>query len=309
MALTKGMGDGLSLPNFTGLGGGGAASVPNQDWTRVDVTDGTWTTNDPDTTVSNLTNDAGINKCTVSTDSNINIVDGCVFYKELKYEDGTSVDWSDKTIDFQGYVHMPSVGWATSDGGSTGGLNRPPVASKVYCVIGLMSDPGNLPTPRDVLGVGLDTKTTNWRMYRTSCYNVSNTAPNGAITVGNTSLTSITEAKVAAGNHSANRIHFQFTVDREDHTAASGIRPADPHFTKWVFFRPRYDNGDTYGQPVSVNVANYMGRGTRSNLYVFVAVGRSGSSSNAQDLDFDCYYQVSFPEGGTNPSGRTALPS
>jgi len=268
-----------------------AAVEANADWTRVDVTDGTWTTEDPDTTVSNLSNVGGINKCTVDTSANSKIVDGCVFYKELKNNDGTSINYLDSPIDFRGYVHLPGVGWATSDGSSTGGDNRPPVASKVYCVLGLMSDPENLPTPRDVFGAGLDTGATVSRLQRQFVYNISEASPNGAISVSTSGLAVIDEADVTAGIRSTNRLEFEISIVRDESLGGGALSPADPPQLKWAIWRARADTGDAYNAISSTVFSQKWARGNSDKMYVFVAVGRSGTVGSSQDLDFDCYYQ------------------
>lgn len=293
------------------LGPPAAAAAPatpdNHDWTRVDVTDGTWTTEDPDTTVSSLTNVDGINKCTVDTSANSKLVDGCVFYKELKNNDGTSVNYLDSPIDFRGYVHLPGVGWATSDGPSTGGDNRPPVASKVFCVLGIMSDPENLPTPRDVFGAGLDTGATVSRLQRQFVYNTSEATPNGAISVSTSALAVIDEADVTAGIRSTNRLEFEISIVRDESLSGGALSPADAPQLKWAIWRARADTGDAYNAISSTVFSQKWARGNSDKIYVFVAVGRSGTVGSSQDLDFDCYYQFQCPEGGTNPSGDTAL--
>jgi hypothetical protein len=284
-----------------------AAVEANADWTRVNVSDGTWTTEDPDSTVSNLSNVGGINKCTLDTSANSKIVDGCVFYKELKNNDGTSINYLDSPIDFRGYVHLPGVGWATNDGPSTGGDDRPPVASKVFCVLGLMSDPENLPTPRDVFGAGLDTGATVSRLQRQFVYNISEASPNGAISVSTSALAVIDEADVTAGIRSTNRLEFQISIVRDESLSGGALSPADPPQLKWAIWRARADTGDAYNAISSTVFSQKWARGNSDKMYVFVAVGRSGTVGTSQDLDFDCYYQFMCPEGGTNPSGDTAL--
>jgi hypothetical protein len=293
----------------TGGGGGGAAAAANEDYTRVDVTDGTWTLADTNSVASSITNVGGINKCSLSTYNAGDIVDGAVWYKEVLTGDGSSMDFADKGVLFQGYVHMPGVGFATSDGATGGGDNRPPVATQVFCVMGLMSDPTNIPVPADVLGCGLNTKSLGYRMYSQRVFNTSTSSPTGAISTSTSALESISEADVAAGDRSSNRIGFHFIIERNEVSSSSGINIANNPVSRWLIFRDRLDDGDARGSLQSLLVNQKWGRSANvcTKLYVFVAVGHGSSVANPHDIDFDCYYNVTHLDGGLNPSGRTGL--
>ena len=293
----------------TTSGGGGGAAAAAQDWTRVDVTDGTWSSWDDNSVASSISNVAGINKCTLSTFNANKIVNGKIWYKEVLTGDGSSMDFADKPVIFNGYVHMPGVGWATHDGGSGGGDNRPAVATNVFCVMGLMSDPANLPIPADVLGMGLNTKTVGHRMYSQRVFNTSTASPTGLISTSTSALENISEAEAAAGERSCNRLGFHFAIERNEVSTTTGINIANNPVTRWLIYRDRFDNGDARGSFQSLVVNQKWGRSANvcSKLYVFVAVGHSSSVLNSHDLDFDCYYDVTHFDGGLNPSGRTGL--
>lgn len=296
------------MPPFTftsGGGGGGGAAAANNDWIRADITDAEWTKYDPDGTATSITNVAGINKCTVGTDNNGKL-EGCTWYREVLMADGSSLDHSDSPITFRGSIHLPAIGWATT-GSSGGGDNRPPVASSVYVTMGLMSDPENLPIPADVLGIGLDSKTLGYRNYRRMTYNTSTSAPTGAVSDSTSALTSISDADAAAGDHSANRMDFTFMIERNEVSSDTGINIPNNPVSRWIIYRARYDNGNAYGSLQSLTPNQKWGRTRTSKLYVWISIGRSASVGSAQDLDFDCYYNVQALDGDTNPSGRTPL--
>ena len=288
---------------------GGTPAASNEDWTQVNVTDGTWTLVDTNSVASGITNVGGINKCSLSTYNANDIMDGAVWYKEVLTADGSSMDFADKPVIFQGYVHMPGVGWATSDGASGGGDNRPPVATNVFCVMGLMSDPANIPIPADIIGMGLNTKTLGYRMYSQRVYNVSTSAPTGALTKSTSALESINEAEAAAGEKSSNRMGFHFIIERNEVSSDTGINITNNPVSRWIIFRDRLDNGNARGSLQSLLVNQKWGRSANvcSKLYVFVAVGHGSSVANPHDLDFNCYYDVTHLDGGINPSGRTPL--
>ena len=166
--------------------GGGAT---DDDWVRVDLTDSAdpWTKSDPDTTGSSIT----ARSVTVDTTSNSKYVDGCVHYRELKTPEGNDFDYTDKPVTFQGFVMLPNTGWADSGGGS-GGVGNPATASRSYVLMGVCTDPENLPLPLDCLGCGLEWQTSTTRLYRSICRNVSNSAPAGVIDTNKTGLRLVT---------------------------------------------------------------------------------------------------------------------
>jgi hypothetical protein len=196
----------------------------------------------------------------------------------------------------------------TSNGSSFGAVNRPAVATKAYCVLGLMSDPEELPTPRDILGVGIGMGATGYRTERFHVYNTSTSSPNGSITVNRNSMPSITEAYVAADHRSVNRLPFFFSINRNEKSSDSGINIPNNPVSRWMFWRGRFDNGDAVHSSMQSYVTNQKwGRTRTSKLYVWVSVGRRGSVSSVQPMDFDCYYLISKPDTGVNPSGTVGL--
>jgi hypothetical protein len=289
---------------FSSSSSAAAPAETDPDFTRIDVTDGTWATFDPDGTASNITNVGGINKADLGTDDNDLVTDGCVFYKELKNADGSSIDFLEKPVYFHGYIHLPSIGWATT-GTQGGGDNRPAVATRVYCLVGLMTDPEELPTPQDILGVGINTHDTGYRNTRMIVRNISNSGGNPSVL--RTNFASITDSDATAGKHSINRVEFDFEITRDERLSASGTRPADPPYTKWAFHRGRYDNGDASQDRSSYVVSQKWGATRTNKLYVWVSIGRAGAVGNSQSIDFDCYFKCDVLTSGTNPSGETQL--
>ena len=118
----------------------------NESWTRANIVDGTWTLNDPDTTLSSISNTGGINQVVVDTTNNDQIVDGGVHWKEILNADGSSIDFTDRAVNIEFYLHWPNQGWAVSSPSASGGLNRPGGASRCYTVAGVTTDPENFPS-------------------------------------------------------------------------------------------------------------------------------------------------------------------
>ena len=105
------------------------------DWTRINVADGTWTKNDPDSHVTNISNTGGINSVDIDGTSNSNYINGCAFFREIRLVNGGPFDFTDRPVDLRGYVHLSGTGWK-DDGSQTGGGDKPPIASKSYCILG-----------------------------------------------------------------------------------------------------------------------------------------------------------------------------
>jgi hypothetical protein len=287
-----------------------------EDWVRVDVTDGTWQTNDPDSCASNISNTDGINYADLDGTSNNKYIDGRVWYKELYTEDGTSFDFADRPVDFRAYVHMPECGWDSS-GSETGTntLDNPPEGSRTYCIIGIVSDPENLPTsgatpvPKNILGCGLEWQTNTNRLFRTAIRNTSNAMPNGVLDTNKSGLDAISDTDVAAGHKACNRLEWSTYISKAEQLGSGNLDVAGSPRSYYLVWIPRYDNGDKY------MVGNFAaqqrwGRGgdDMSKLYVFVAVGRGSAGGSAQTLAFDCYYEARLLEGGNNPPGKDSLP-
>ena len=278
------------------------------DWVRINVADGTWSKSDPDTTGSSISNSSGINSITVDTTNNNKYVDGCVHYKELLTPTGQPFDFTDKPVEFEGYVHLPNTGWADT-GGASGGVGNPPTGSRTYILLGVCTDPENLPLPKDVLGCGLEWQTSTTRLYRSICRNTSNSAPAGTINTDKAGLKNISASDVSAGHKANNRIQFRFQILKSEQLTSGTLDPAGGPRSYYLIWTDRYDNGDMRSV-YSYAAGQRWGRERTTKLYVWVAVGRgsSGASSAAQ-IDFDCYYKATLLEGGTSPSGKTALPS
>lgn len=301
--------------SFTSGGGGGGAAASNDDWTRVDVTDGTWTKNDPDTTASSITNSGGVNSVGLDTTGQSVYIDGCTWYKELKTVDGSDFDFTDAPVDFRAYVHLPDIGWA-DDSGNTGGNNNPPTASKCYCLVGITTDPANLPSsgatpvPRDILAAGLESTTNVNRLKRQIIRNVSNSGTHGVINTNSAWLDLISSADVSAGHKASNRFEWQTEIVKSENLSAGSLDPAGAPRSYYLISGDRWDNGDR--RTVNSYAADQRwGRGGNSTqkLYVFVCVGRNAAASTAITMKFDVYYHARLLDGGTSPSGKTGLPS
>jgi hypothetical protein len=290
-----------------------AAGAALSDWTLADMTSADWTKNDPDTTMSSLTHVSGVNKCTLSVTGNPNLIDGCTWYQEVKTEDGSSFSFADRPCTVEFAITMPAVGWSINSGATTGGLNRPAVASRVYCVAGVMTDPENLPAtagatawPLDMMATGLSTHTSNHKNRRVSVYNANNTSPRGAISSVGQDLPTISNAEYLAGRKSYNRITWWGRIRKHDGLTATGISNAEDPLCKDMLWTYRDDVGDSKAG-VLTHVTQQRFRVHNDRLYVFVSVGRSAAAGSTADLDFTVHYRITQLDGGTCPSGRTGL--
>ena len=287
------------------------------DWVRVNVADGTWTKNDPDNHVTNISNTGGINSVDIDATSNSNYINGCVWYKEIRLANGGPFDFSDRPVDLRGYVHWPGAGWDdNSDPVQSGGGDKPPVASKCYCILGFTTDPENFPSaasgtgsadlPRDMVGVGLESTTNENRLKRQIIRNVSNSGTYGAINTNSAWLDDISSSDVSAGHKCSNRLEFQTEIVKAEHLASGNLDPAGACRSYYLMWSDRWDNGDRR------NINSYAldqrwGRTRTTKLFAFVAVGRNDSGGSALTMEFDCYYNARMLHKGTSPSGKTAL--
>jgi len=298
---------------FTPPAAGGGGGTDLSDWTVADVTHSDWTKNDPDTTMSSLTHVSGVNKCSLSTVGNAKLIDGCTWYAEVKTEDGSSFSFNDKPVTVEFAITLPAVGWSINSGAVTGGLNRPPVGSRVFCIAGVITDPENLPAtagatewPRDVMGTGISTHTSTHKNRRVSVYNASNTSPRGTITNPGQDLPVISNAEYLAGRKSFNRVHWWGRIRKHDGLTASGISNAEDPLCKDMHWVYRDDVGDSK-VGVLTQVTQQRFRVHNDRLYVFISVGRSSTAGSTADLDFTVHYRITQLDGGTCPSGRTGL--
>lgn len=299
------------MPRYKFGTGGGGTTPEDKDWTTVDLTDGSWTKTDPDSTASAISHSAGVNSATIDTTGQSDYVDGCVHYREItSVEDGSSMAYGDAPVHFRAAVCFPNTGWATSDGSSTGGSNNPPPGSRVYCLVGLTSDPSNFPNPADIAGAGLEWYTSTSRLYRALVRNTSTSSPLGNVGTNRTGLDNISESDVSAGNRAVNRVEFWFEIQPQENLSASGIDVAGSPKTDFLLWRGRYDQGDAYGSVNTYSLSQRWGRSANgtSKLYVWVAIGRTSGASSDQQLDFAVHYSIDGPlTSGTNPSGETPL--
>ena len=295
--------------NPPAAGGGGAATLA--DWTRVDITDGTWTLNDPDSTLSSITNTGGINQVVVSTAHNPSTIDSGVHYKQLLNADSTSIDYTDRPISIQVYVHWPNVGWAAD--GNTGGNNRPATASKCYTVAGVMTDPENLPSspgesefPRDILGYGLEYKNSAARTMRRGIWNVGTGSPRGGLTHTSVNLFVPDSAEYAEGKKVINRMLWWGRIAKNEDSNTTGINIAgEPQMHEFSYI-PHWDNGHQEEGAKETQVNQRFGRVRTDKLYFWIANGRGQSGAGSSStIDFDVYYRITALDGGNHPSGRT----
>ena len=116
------------------------------DFTRIDVTDGTWVNTDRLNQASGAaTNAGGINVVPLTTNVALKHIDGCMWHKEIKTPVGGDFDFTDKPALLDFYLSMPATGWR-DDGTQEGGEGNPPYASKCWVAMGVMTDPENIPT-------------------------------------------------------------------------------------------------------------------------------------------------------------------
>jgi|15BtaG_2_1085339.scaffolds.fasta_scaffold03213_6 hypothetical protein len=294
-------------PSTVQPGGGGSAL---SDWTLADVTSSSWTKNDPDTTMSGLSHVNGVNKCTISTQGNNKVHDGCVWYKEIKTEDGSSFNFNDNPVSMEFAITMPSIGWSIDSGNQSGGLNRPPVASKVYCLAGVMTDPENLPSqpgtdqwPADFMGQGIDTSTSIHKNKRLAVYNASSVQPRGAITTPTQWLPQI---GLNENRKSFNRMHWWARIRKHDGLSGQGCNNVGDPICKDMHWIHRDDIGNSKTGVLTQTIQQRF-RVRNNKLYVWISVGRSANANSPADLDFTVHYRITQLDGGTCPSGRTGL--
>ena len=312
MALQFPGNDGCSQPAFPGVGGGGGAvAAANDDFIRVDLTDGTWTTYDYQPVGSSVSNTNGINSVTLTADDSSKFINGIVWYKELKTVDGSDFDFTDKPVFMNFYVHWPDTGWA-DNGSQSGGNNFPAVASRCGTMIGVMTDPENLPVnnlgpwPRDMLAAGLEWKTSASRLYRTFLRNTSNSGGYGAASVSAAGLDTITSGDVTANHKACNRLEWSTTISKGEHWAAGALDPAAGPGSYYSEWSDRYDNGDRRTKGIYASSQRW-GRTRTNKLYVFVCAGRGSGAGSAATIKFDAYYNITMLDGGNNPPGKTGL--
>ena len=289
-----------------------APAATDDDWNVIDLTD-SWSLNDPDSTVvGSASHSDGTNSVTVNTTNNATYIGGAIYYKKITTPDGGDYDLT-KPIDVRLALHMPETGWQDT-GGASGGVGNPATGSRTYCLIGLMTDPENLPTsgvtpiPRDILGIGLEWQTSQTRLYRSILRNVSNSGTHGAISTNKTGLENIAAADVAAGHKASNRIECAFEIVKSENLTAGSLDPAGAPRTYYMVIGDRFDNGDS--RQINQYSADQRWARTRTDeLYIWMAFGRgsSGAGSNST-VKVNAFYSVRQLDSGNNPGGTTGLP-
>tara|TARA_R110002051_G_scaffold233752_1_gene295281 strand:+ start:467 stop:1384 length:918 start_codon:yes stop_codon:yes gene_type:complete len=292
---------------------GGGGTVSNEDWTRANIADGSWTLNDPDNTISSVSNTGGVNQLIVNTTHNPIPIAAGVHYKEILNADGTSIDFGDRPVSIQIYIHWPNTGWDA--GGSSGGNNRPAAASRCYTVAGVMTDPEHLPSsagaaewPTDVFGYGLRWRGNVTKTDRMGVQNLSTSAPKGAITVTTANNNVPTTAEYAAGKKCINRILWFGRIEKLNEGSSTGINTAGQPLMNEFSTCWYWDTGWKKVGDVETPLNQRFGRVRTNKLYLWVSNGRgdSGAGSNAT-IDFNLYYKIEALAGGNHPSGTTPL--
>ena len=295
---------------------GGGGTPDNIDWIEVDLTDGSFTLSDPDGVLSAISNTDNLNSVTVGTDTTPAIVDGGVHWKELLKNDGSSYNISDSPVMVECYIIWPSTGWSINSGATTGGLDRPARGSRVYTVCGVMGDPENLPSvsgetewPRDIMGCGISSDTSNHKHKMKGVKNVSTTGTRGAITTFGADFNTISASDYSVdGRKFMNRITWWARIHKADWKSATGIQPASPPLVNDLTWSKHYDNGDRKVGDITYNLSQNWGRGNTDNkLYFFVSHGRLGGAGSSATVDFRCFYRIHNLDGGNHPAGRTGL--
>lgn len=292
----------------------------NESWTRANIADGTWTLNDPDSTLSSITNTGGINQVIVNTTNNNEIVTGGVHYTELLNPDGTSIDFGDRPVSVQVYVHWPNTGWYTtdSDGNGTdasGGNDRPGRGSRCYTVAGIMTDPENLPAtggaaehPIDLLGYGLRSITDTTRGARFGLWNDSSGGTYGSLNTISSTTPTTEYTNYAAGRKWVNRMVWWCRIAKHDKSNGSGLNVAGEPQVNEFSYSFRWDNGDKHTEDGEQIVNARFGRVRTDKLYFWIANGRANTGAGSSvTIDFDVYYKITVLDDGNNPSGRTGL--
>jgi hypothetical protein len=301
----------MQVTNSPPAAGGGAAD--NADWVRVDVTDG-WNLNDPDSTLSAVSNTGGTNSATINTTANTSVVDSAVYHKEILNNDGSSIDYSTRPVSIEFYVAWPSSSWSVNSGSTVGGDGKPTTASKCYVVAGIMADPENLPAtagaaehPLDLLGVGLRSNTSTHKHDRFSVYNVGTGSPRGTITTNNQNMPTISSGEYGEGKKFVNRLTWWTRIAKHDAASGTGINVVGEPLANeysWSYF---FDNGTKKVGDLEVIVDQRFGRVSTTGLHAFVALGRMGGAGADVTVDFDIFYRITALDGGNHPNGTTGL--
>ena len=294
----------------------------NADWTRANIADGTWTLNDPDTTLSGVTNIGGINQVVISTDYNEDPIDGGVHYKQVLNPDGSPLDFTDKPVTIEFYIHWPNCSWAVGTDGdhATGGLGRPTTASKCYTVVGIMTDPESLPAtagasehPTDILGFGIAMRNNVQKQQYLRLRNNGTGSPRGTIETSKADL----GAAPSDGDYdsdgrktNSNRVSWFARLAKSDLISGTGINVVGEPIIDEVSWERYYDDGDKWATPIEWVVSQRFGRVRTDKLYVWISSGRGQSGAGSSvTVDFDVYYRILALDSGNNPSGRTGLAS
>ena len=301
------------LYRTTAAGGGGAET--NESWTRANIDDGTWELNDPDSTLSGITNIDGINQVVVDTTNNDQVVDGGVHWKEILNPDGTSIDFTAAGVSIEVYVHWPNQAWAVS-GVTNGGLDRPGGASKCYTVAGVTTDPENFPSsagatewPLSILGLGLRSKTSTYKNHIMQVRNNGTSAPRGALEIANTDLTTVTADNYNIDGYKfMNRLSWRTTIRPFAPLNGSGMDADDQPLANEISVARLWDQGDRKTGTEERIVDQRFGRVRTDKLYFFISNGRgNGGAGSSVTIDFDVYYRIVATDA--HPPGRTGLAS
>ena len=288
----------------------------NESWTRANIVDGTWTLNDPDTTLSSISNTGGINQVVVDTTNNDQIVDGGVHWKEILNADGSSIDFTDRAVNIEFYLHWPNQGWAVSSPSASGGLNRPGGASRCYTVAGVTTDPENFPSsagatewPLSILGLGLRSKTSTYKNHIMQVRNNGTSAPRGALEIANTDLNSLTADNYNVDGYKfMNRLSWRTTIRPFTPLNGSGMDADDQPLANEISVERLWDQGDRKTGTEERIVDQRFGRVRTNKLFIFISNGRgNGGAGSTVTIDFDVYYRIVGT--AAHPSGTTGLPS
>lgn len=287
----------------------GIQGPDDSDWIQVNVSDGSWTKLDEDSTCDSIAWTGTLNQAVIDTTQNSTYVNGCVFYKEILTPTGQRFNYADAPVTFEGYIHWPSVSYATTDGATTGGDDRPIAGGRCYTLMGLSSDmPDNYPTPVDLVGCGIESQSSTSRLYRVIVRNTQNDG--SVVSTNKTGYQTVQESEVSAGKKATNRQYFTFNIMKEHQQTAgtgSSIQVADSPHSSYLLSAESWSNGERNAGLNSYAVGQRWGRGHLDRLYVWVAIGRGVSgASGTVTLDFDCYYNVRNLTG-VNPSGEDNL--
>ena len=323
---------GITLPNFGGCtlpniddfaagggGGGGGGGATNESWTRANIADGTWTLNDPDSTLSSISNTGGLNQVVIGTDNNNKVYDGGIHFKEITHPDGTSFNLLTEGISIEMYIHWPNQGWAVNHNGTTasGGSNRPGGGTRCYTVAGVTTDPENFPSspgetewPRSIIGMGMRSKNSTYKNHMMQIRNNGNGNPRGTIEIVNADLNSLTADNYNVDGYKfMNRLGWRGTIRPYPNLPSSGaLWPADQPLINELSWEKFWDNGDRKTGTTEQIVDMRMAKVRSDKLYVFISNGRTadgGAPGSPVTVDFDVYYRIVGTSA--HPSGTTAL--